>query len=52
VKVAGLSVSIGMTLLTAQDDLDEALQRADQALYQAKRNGRNRCAASWENVDA
>jgi GGDEF domain-containing protein len=27
-------------------------QRADQALYRAKRDGRNRCAAAWENVDA
>ncbi|WP_445937493.1 diguanylate cyclase domain-containing protein [Pseudomonas sp.] len=52
VKVASLSVSIGMTLLTVHDDLDEALQRADQALYQAKRDGRNRCAATWEDVDA
>lgn len=51
-KMANLSVSIGMTLLTANDDLDEALQRADQALYQAKRDGRNRCAATWEDVDA
>ena len=52
VKVEGLSVSIGMTLLTQHDDLDDALQRADQALYQAKRDGRNRCAATWEDVDA
>ncbi|HEX5843255.1 MAG TPA: GGDEF domain-containing protein [Pseudomonas sp.] len=52
VKVASLSVSIGMTLLTRNDDLDEALQRADQALYQAKRDGRNRCAATWEDADA
>jgi diguanylate cyclase (GGDEF)-like protein len=52
VKVHGLSVSIGMTLLNVNDDLDEALQRADQALYQAKRDGRNRCAATWEDLDA
>ncbi|WAC45164.1 GGDEF domain-containing protein [Pseudomonas sp. SL4(2022)] len=52
VKVESLSVSIGMTLLTEHDDLEDALQRADQALYQAKRNGRNRCAATWEDVDA
>lgn len=51
-KVASLSVSIGMTLLNADDALDEALQRADQALYQAKRDGRNRCAATWEDADA
>ncbi|WP_061237735.1 diguanylate cyclase [Ectopseudomonas composti] len=51
-KVDGLSLSVGMTLLVAGDDLDEALQRADQALYQAKRSGRNRCDASWETVGA
>ncbi|MCY1412808.1 Diguanylate cyclase DgcM [compost metagenome] len=47
-----LSLSVGMTLLVQGDDLDDALQRADQALYKAKRDGRNRCAATWENVDA
>ncbi|MDM8350460.1 GGDEF domain-containing protein [Pseudomonas sp. sp1636] len=52
IKVDTLSLSIGMTLLTMHDDLDEALQRADQALYRAKRSGRNRCAAAWEDVDA
>jgi diguanylate cyclase (GGDEF)-like protein len=52
VKVVSLSVSIGMTLLNQHDDLEEALQRADLALYQAKRDGRNRCAATWEDADA
>lgn len=47
-----LSLSIGMTLLERGDNLDDALQRADQALYLAKRSGRNRCVAGWENVDA
>ena len=50
--VRNLSLSVGMTLLTLGDDLDDALHRADQALYRAKRDGRNRCAAAWENVDA
>ncbi|MCF3994236.1 diguanylate cyclase SadC, partial [Pseudomonas aeruginosa] len=48
VTVDTLSLSVGMTLLYADDDLDEALQRADQALYRAKRGGRNRCDATWE----
>ncbi|MBN7116881.1 GGDEF domain-containing protein [Ectopseudomonas oleovorans] len=52
VKLENLSLSAGMTLLVAGDDLDEALQRADQALYQAKRGGRNRCDASWERAGA
>lgn len=50
--VGHLSLSAGMTLLELGDDLDDALHRADQALYRAKRDGRNRCAAAWENVDA
>ncbi|WP_263145200.1 GGDEF domain-containing protein [Pseudomonas sp. RIT-PI-AD] len=47
-RVDNLSLSAGMTLLEPGDDLDEALQRADQALYRAKRSGRNRCEATWE----
>ncbi|TBV06027.1 GGDEF domain-containing protein [Phytopseudomonas dryadis] len=52
VKVDNLSLSVGMTLVAMHDDLDEALHRADQALYQAKRTGRNRCASTWEQADA
>ncbi|MBM7061687.1 GGDEF domain-containing protein [Pseudomonas sp. UL073] len=52
VAVEQLSLSVGMTLLGLGDDLDEALQRADQALYRAKRSGRNRCDAAWENSSA
>ena len=47
-----LSLSVGLTLLSAGDSLDESLQRADDALYRAKHNGRNRCEASWATVDA
>ncbi len=47
-----LSLSVGMTRLQQGDSLELALQRADQALYRAKRNGRNRCEASWESSDA
>jgi diguanylate cyclase (GGDEF)-like protein len=52
VKVDNLSLSVGMTLLSAGEDLDDALHRADQALYQAKRSGRNRCEAAWEGAGA
>lgn len=47
-----LSLSAGMTLLSEGDDLDVALHRADQALYRAKRSGRNCCLAAWETADA
>jgi diguanylate cyclase len=52
VLVSGISLSAGMTLLSANDALDEALLRADQALYRAKHDGRNRCAAAWEGSGA
>ncbi|MFJ5298859.1 diguanylate cyclase [Pseudomonas sp. NPDC088368] len=47
-----LSLSVGMTLVERDDDMDRALQRADQALYRAKHQGRNRCYGAWEPVDA
>lgn len=47
-----LSLSVGLTLLNAGDDLDESLQRADEALYRAKNNGRNRCESSWAAIGA
>ncbi|MDZ7862703.1 GGDEF domain-containing protein [Acidovorax sp.] len=37
-----LTVSIGVTLCTAGDTPDAALQRADEAMYLAKKRGRNR----------
>jgi len=36
-----VSTSIGATLLEPLDTLTEATRRADEALYVAKRNGRN-----------
>jgi diguanylate cyclase (GGDEF)-like protein len=36
------TISVGATLVSADESLDEALQRADEALYRAKREGRNR----------
>lgn len=36
-----LTVSVGLTLVQPQDDVESVLQRADQWLYQAKEQGRN-----------
>ena len=52
VAIDSLSLSIGMTLLHAGENLDQALHRADEALYQAKRRGRNRCEHTWATVGA
>src|SRR5690606_18750102 len=40
--VRSLTVSIGVASLAAGESQTQALARADKALYQAKRNGRNR----------
>lgn len=40
-----ITVSIGITHLRANDDVDQWLERGDQHLYQAKSNGRDRCVA-------
>lgn len=52
IQAGHLSLSVGLTLLNAGDDLGDALQRADEALYRAKESGRNRCEASWAAVSA
>ena len=38
-----MTVSIGVTALQPNDTIDTALKRADNLLYQAKQQGRNRC---------
>lgn len=41
-KVEDVSCSFGVTELKINDDLDSLLKRVDDALYKAKRNGKNR----------
>ena len=41
-----MSLSFGMVQLRAGEDIDAALRRADQALYEAKRQGRSRAVAA------
>ena len=45
-KTFGLTISIGVCQITGDMSLEGALQQADQALYEAKRHGRNRVEAS------
>ncbi|WP_343728894.1 GGDEF domain-containing protein [Duganella sp.] len=46
-----LTVSLGMAACLADDlQWDEALRRADQALYHAKRHGRNRLSVYGEDI--
>ena len=45
--VLHITVSIGVTELSPEDDqVETVLKRADKAMYQAKKNGRNRIAAA------
>jgi diguanylate cyclase len=41
-----ISLSFGVVELRAQESLDEAIRRADQALFEAKRQGRGRAVSA------
>jgi diguanylate cyclase (GGDEF)-like protein len=40
---SGVTVSVGVAMVGPAEPLDTALQRADEAMYRAKRDGRNQC---------
>ncbi len=41
-----VTLSIGLTLMAAGESVDQAIARADEAMYDAKRGGRNRVSVS------
>ncbi|MDQ6648482.1 MAG: diguanylate cyclase, partial [Pseudomonadota bacterium] len=45
-RVISVTVSVGVAALRANDSIEQWLSRADQALYEAKRSGRNRSVAA------
>jgi diguanylate cyclase (GGDEF)-like protein len=50
-KVRSITVSVGVTLCdSGEDALPAAIERADEALYQAKRTGRNRVVIWSDNA--
>jgi len=46
-----LSLSFGLVQVRGGEDIDAALRRADQALYEAKRQGRSRAVAALGDED-
>ncbi|MEL7536183.1 MAG: diguanylate cyclase [Pseudomonadota bacterium] len=45
----GITVSLGVAELVVNESADDWFRRADAALYDAKRSGRNRVCAAFEN---
>ena len=48
--VGTLTISLGVAQLQDRDDIDSLLKRVDKALYQAKRDGRNRVRLAEVNL--
>jgi diguanylate cyclase (GGDEF)-like protein/putative nucleotidyltransferase with HDIG domain len=52
-RAGTITVSVGLTLRTAEDtDPSRLCKRADEALYEAKRRGRNRVVERWADDEA
>jgi diguanylate cyclase len=47
-----ITVSVGIADCMPNETVTHAFKRADDALYDAKKNGRNRCAAALRNAEA
>jgi diguanylate cyclase len=45
-QLPALSLSFGMVQMAEQEDVESAVRRADQALYEAKRQGRSRAVSA------
>ena len=41
-ELLNVSISIGVTTVTKEDDADKIVKRADALMYQSKQNGKNR----------
>jgi diguanylate cyclase len=50
-RVAPLSLSFGVVALTAGEGIGETLRRAEQALHEAKRQGRSRVVIATGPID-
>lgn len=50
VRLGYVTISCGVTVARTGDNIDNLLQRADAALYAAKRGGRNRVECAFEPV--
>ena len=51
-KVLALTISFGVACYTDEQTIDDCIKAADEALYLAKQQGRNRVVATKENPSA